>query len=186
MPEEKKFIMKHGTRVVTLREALNDNWFSASSRQRVWLYFDDETKIELHKNDRKTLPQYLDYGIKSHSTTSGIDIYRISEIPEDFYEELAIEKDKQLLRIKRILEGRWGYAKNGRIIFEMPDGSYKYINEHTKPKQLKENDLKPVESSWMLTVKYMETLTGPDVKFLCMMYGLKICGDDNDDERKED
>lgn len=180
MPEEKKFIMRNN-RVWTVKEALREATLSD-----IRFIFDDGSQVTFWRTDTKNLQKYENYGVKSHGLRYITEEYEIAKIPEDFYEKLAIEQDKQLIRIKRILEGRWGYAKNGRIIFEMPDGSYKYINEHTKPKQLKESDLKPVESSWMQTVKYMGTLTEPDVKFLCMMYGLKICGGDNNDERKED
>lgn len=183
MPEEKKFIMRN-EKIISLRMALNDNYFNNPCRQHIWLCFDDGTKIDLDKNDRKKLTNYLDYGVRKHGMTSGVDIYEIAEIPEDFYEKLKIERESKLIPIKRIVDRRWGYDSDGRIIFEMPDGSYKYILTGAKIGLLKESDLKPVKNAHLLKEKFKETVTY-EAPTICKLYGLKICGEDKN-ERKED
>ena len=178
MPEEKKFIMRNN-RVWTVKEALREATLSD-----IRFIFDDGSQVTFWRTDTKSLQKYENYGVRSHGLRYITEEYEIAEVPEDFYEKLKIEREKQLIPIKRIVDRRWGYDSDGRIIFEMPNGSYKYINAGIPSRQLKESDLKLIRNAHLLKEKYKETLTY-EAPMICKMYGLKICGG-NDDERKED
>lgn len=178
MAEEKKFIMRNN-RVWTVKEALREATLSD-----IRFIFDDGSQVTFWRTDTKNLQKYENYGVKSHGLRYITEEYEIAEIPEDFYEKLKIEREKQLIPIKRIVDRRWGYNSDGRIIFEMPDGSYKYIMDGAKSGPLKESDLKPIPNAHLIKEKFKDTLTY-DAKIICKIYGLKICGEEND-ERKED
>lgn len=184
MVPKEEFLMRNN-QVISLRAALEDFNLSCKSRQHVRLCFNDGTNIEMDKKDYKTLPQYLGYGVRSHSTTYSADIYEIAEIPERLYEELAIKRDQQKIEIKRIVDRRWGYASDGRIIFEMPDGDYKYIMAGIPSRQLKETDLKPIRNAHLLKEKFKNTLSIDETKIVCKMYGLKISGGKTDEGKEE-
>ena len=178
MAEEKKFIMRND-RVWTVKEALREATLSD-----IRFKFDDGSQVTFWRSDTKNLQKYENYGVKSHGLRYITEEYEIAEIPEDFYEKLAIEREAQLIPIKRIVDRRWGYNSDGRIIFEMPDGSYKYIMDGVKSGPLKESDLKPIRNAHLIKEKFKGTLTYK-AKIICKMYGLKICGGDSDEGKKD-
>lgn len=163
---------KYG-KAITLREVQKNPHMS-----RIRLRFDDGSELEIDKNDRKTLQKYENYGVRSHSQAYVSEIFEIAEIPGDFNEKQEIAQENERILIKRVVDRRWGYDSDGKIIFEMPDGTYKYIYAGKPGGQLKESDMKPIKNAHLLKEKFKKTLTGADLTFLCMAYGLKICEDE--------
>lgn len=164
---EKGFMMRNG-KVWTLREALGEATLSD-----IRLIFEDGTQVTFWRSDKKSLQKYENYGVKSHGKRYIIEEYEIAEIPEGMYERLKLEKEERMPKIKRVVDRRWGYASDGRIVFEMPDGSYKYIMAGIPSRQLKESDLKPIKNAHLLKEKYKETLPANETDMICKMYGLK-------------
>lgn len=172
MSESQYFIMTNG-KVLTLSEALED-----ADLTDIRLVLEDGTQLTFWKTDHHGMQKYMHYGVRSHKKRYITEEYEIAEVPPNFYEKTEVEQEKQKIAIKRILSGRWGYDIGGRIIFEMPDGTYKYIYSGTPSRQLKESDLKSLSNACVTAYRNKNTLTGTAAAIICKTYGLKFYGEE--------